>query len=107
VIEANERGIVISKGLAWTIITGIALGGIWYGREQTETKNLAEAANRAVVELKLDLDRETHQRNGLGERIRDMELVVTRQDERLGLILTEITKLSTKFDQFQENTYQK
>lgn len=30
-IEATERGIVINKALAWTIVSGLVMGGLWVG----------------------------------------------------------------------------
>lgn len=44
-IENSERGLTITKSLAWTIITAMAVGGFWFGAQITTIKGDLDALN--------------------------------------------------------------
>lgn len=41
-IETSDRGITISKSLAWTMIAGLIGAGVWMGSNLSGTKTLLE-----------------------------------------------------------------
>lgn len=85
-IEVSDRGITLSKTLAWTIVTGLVLAAFWLGSEMRGTqealKSLVAQQNDSRVET-ADFRRDTDRRIRILESSRasnDSELVALRRD---------------------------
>lgn len=63
-IEASERGITINKALAWTIVTGLVLGGVWVGTTVATTAGKIDNLATQITALNSDAsDREIRLRS--------------------------------------------
>ena len=52
VIEDDERGLTITKGLAWTIVTGLVAGGLYVGVTLGAITTSIEALQQERVEFR-------------------------------------------------------
>ena len=87
-IENADRGITLSKSLAWTILAGLITGGMWLGGE-------IASARRSIDDLKSDLAQFEIRQTELADRMRKVERQEAADLERM----TAITTLLTRIDQ--------
>lgn len=79
-IENSERGITINKLLAWTIVTGLVMAGMWVG-VQTTTLSAGIGELKGDLAAAIDIQSaETGRRDRLAERVRGLETKSAARD---------------------------
>lgn len=88
-IENSERGITITKGLAWTIVCGLVGAGIWLGIQTTTAtsgiENLQDGADR--MEKKLE---------NLEARVRNLEMGSSERKAAFSHVTSELNEVQSE-----------
>jgi hypothetical protein len=81
-IENSDRGITLNKGLAWTLASGLLLGGLWVGTTVAELKGATGALTSTLADLKSQIRDGESADTAFEGRVRALENTVTRADAR-------------------------
>lgn len=96
-VETSERGITLSRGLAWTIATGLTVGAFSVGGLLTAISSTASEGVRAVGELQAAV--EANQRDRAAEmlaitgRVTSLENAAAGRDVHLQTLLQAVGEL--------------
>lgn len=94
-IETSDRGITITKSLAWTLATGLIAGGIWLGSNVasliTKMDEFSAVAYSAALE-----------RKEVEVRVRGLEVRDARAQEQYLSILAILSRIDNKFTQLEK-----
>lgn len=101
-IDNTERGVTLSRSLAWTMATGLVAAGLWTGAQIASLRAETEQATEALAEMRQVVATEAMRRDTLAERLRAAETGIARQDERLALILSKLTEVAAKLDRIEQ-----
>lgn len=100
-IEQSDRGVTLNKQLAWTVACGLVGAGIWVGMQvaglSRDTQQLSASINTLRGELAASEAREA----ALASRVRANETGLARQDERLSLILSALSKIDGRLERME------
>ena len=92
-IENNERGITITKALAWTMLVSVA-GLIWWGGGTLASlQGAADRLTSALTETREMIMAERASSAQLEARVRVLENSATRQDTRFDALSLSINEL--------------
>lgn len=75
-MEVSDRGVTLSKGLAWTVVTGLVAAAFWLGSEMRHTQTTLEG----LVSQQAERHAET-----MSYR-RDIEQQAREQDRRIRVL---------------------
>jgi len=103
-IRSEDGSIVLSKTLAWTIVTAVVLGGMYLGSQMRNLNELKKDVH--------DLDRKFDQFISLPVKVREnsaaIQLLISRQreaemeqartEEKLNAILTSLGRIEARLD---------
>ena len=96
-IEANERGITLSKSLAWTLIVGLVTGGFWMGSSLTSLQTTVNHLTDKVLLVQADrVESRTQTRNelqNLQARMNAMEIQSVRSIEALSALTKSLARI--------------
>jgi len=83
-IENSERGVTLSKSLAWTILVTVIGGGIWIGAQVTDANNGVDTLQARQAEDRQDISQNTSAVNALrsGAARLDQRLISIEQGQR-------------------------
>lgn len=93
-IEQTDRGITLNKSLAWTMAVALVSAGIWVGAQLSSTQTALQGVRAELSSL-----RETV--TALTPRVRANETGLARQDERLTLILSTLTRIDARLERME------
>lgn len=79
-IENSDRGITINKPLAWTIVTGLVMAGMWVGVQTTTLSAGIHELQGDLEDAMETLSSETGRRDRLDERVRSLETKSAARD---------------------------
>ncbi|PZQ99215.1 MAG: hypothetical protein DI533_00465 [Cereibacter sphaeroides] len=92
-IENSDRGITLNKGLAWTLATGLLVGGLWVGNTVTGLQSAAGQLTSALTDIKAEVRDGRAVDAAMDGRVRTLENTATRsgaQYEALSRSLDEV-----------------
>lgn len=92
-IEQTDRGIVITKALAWTMITTVLAGGLWVGAQVASVQTQIEQISIDIERMQLR-SVETERRVNINEQadarteviLQNQTMLLERIDDRLRLL---------------------
>jgi len=91
--EHTERGLMINKALAWTMLVSVA-GLIWWGGGTLASlQSAADRLTTALMETREMIVVERASSAQLGARVRALENSATRQDVRFDALSVSINEL--------------
>lgn len=100
-IENSDRGITLSKGLAWVMVVGLLSAGIKLGAQMAELRGETSTLSQTINGLRVDLTASEARQVALASRVRANENALARQDERLSLILSTLNKIDTRLERME------
>ena len=106
-IESGERGLTLTRNLAWTIASALVAAGLWVGMQvatlRGDTLQLTRAIDTLRAELSAEITASEAREGALAARVRANETSLARQDERLSLILSAINKIDTRLERMERS----
>jgi len=90
-IQSDERGITMTKSLAWTMVVGLVSLAFWFGAEMAELKTSVSNIAEERASFRRSIESEY---NSLDNRLRTVE----RSDAQLNQIVQNMTGLLTRID---------
>jgi len=100
-IESSDRGITLTKGLAWVMVVGLLGAGVKFGTQMAELRGETAALSQTINGLRVDLTASEARQVALASRVRANETALARQDERLSLILSTLNKIDTRLERME------
>ena len=97
-IENSDRGITLSKSLAWSMLAFVAGGGFWVGVTLSNLTSQSQNTAEAVVGLQTTLANERAARASLASRIESLERGAARDDQRLQNIEAGVSRITAWID---------
>ena len=104
-IENSDRGITLAKPLAWTILSGLVVAGIWIGQTSGELQTELGAVAKSLAGLEasqaLSEARDREDRRSFEDRLRAVETSRVQDTTELNALRRELT---TFREELQEAT---
>ena len=97
-IENSDRGITLSKSLAWSVLAFVAGGGFWVGVTLSDLTSQSKTTADAVAGLERTLSSERQARASLASRIERLERGAARDDQRLMNIEAGVARITAWID---------
>lgn len=101
-IESSERGITLTKSLAWTVLVGIFGGGLWLGVQIATLSTQIEALTSTVSIQSDRLEAAESRAEALSRRVSLGEANQARSDERYSSILSYLTRIDTRLERIEQ-----
>lgn len=102
VIEQSDRGITLTKGLAWTMLGGIFGGGLWLGVQLATLSSSIEGQAGSLTQLQAQIAAGVRTQNELDDRVRRLESQQARSDERYSSILSYLARIDTRLERIEQ-----
>lgn len=93
IIESSERGITLSKPLAWTMLVALIGGGIWVG---SQIGSLAEVRNQVA--------RNTAEIAAIASTQRVAAVDSARSAEKMSAILDGVRRIEVRMDRLEQES---
>jgi len=97
-IENSDRGITLTKSLAWTLLVGLVAGGFWVGTELAQVQGKVDRLSQQFVDLKddraLSLSSAEAAASQMTSRIRDLE----RNEARTSAQMAELARVLSRIE---------
>lgn len=92
-IENSDRGLTINKGLAWTMVSGLVVAGIWVGVQTATLSSGIKTLQDDLTDAIQSQEIEGNRRDALAARVRTLETKSAARDasfQHLGSSLQEM-----------------
>jgi hypothetical protein len=79
-IENSDRGLTINKGLAWTMVSGLVVAGVWVGVQTTTLSTGIKTLQGDLTDAIQSQAVEENRRDALAARVRALETKSAARD---------------------------
>lgn len=109
-IQSDERGVTLNKSLAWTVVVGLLMAGIWMGTVTSSTSAAVQNLKEALADQNSDNLRgdsaNRGERRELDGRLRVMETLRATDTSELISLRREMSSLSEDIKQLNKSLQQ-